>query len=63
MNVNKFIDEWKKNIEENIQPFIENMDHLNIKDQSFSSWIKIWVAWNELSSEDDIDTFYGWLDE
>jgi|SRR3990172_12899392 len=62
MNIEDFEDVWEERLTEFIKTlptFVLNMKHLDILDKPFVEWIETWLAWMELSSEEDIKVHYG----
>ena len=59
IDVDEFLEYWKEELQEMpFDAFADNMKHLKVKNQDYADWIKTWLAWNELSSDDDIDMMY-----
>lgn len=59
--VDEILNELKSS--ENKKAFSENMIYLRMEDMSFAEWMVTYLAWNELSSEEDIRTYYWHLEE
>jgi len=62
MDVDTFIKEWKNRLEfmaeHELSSFADNLRSMGEK--PFQEWISIWVAWSELSSDEDIKNFHIW---
>lgn len=59
IDVDLFMKLWKEELlTMPFDAFSNNMKELKMKDQTYSEWVKIWVAWSELSSPEDIDMMY-----
>jgi hypothetical protein len=60
MDVDLFIRLWREELNKlPLDAFTVNMKTLGVKPKTYSEWISTWVAWNELSSDEDIDNYYG----
>ena len=61
INVDVFVVAWKQELQEMpFNSFALNMKHLKIDNQTYADWIKTWLAWSELSSDEDIDMMYSY---
>jgi hypothetical protein len=59
LGVGMFVKIWKEELQQMpFEAFADNMRYLKLDTQTYPNWIKTWVAWNELASEDDIDNYY-----
>lgn len=60
MNVKEFSEKWKVVLDSQAQAFERNFKS---KEYDWVDWIQIWVAWSELSSDEEIEYNYGWMEE
>ena len=63
MKLDKFMEQVGKlltdiNSEENKSAFSDNMKHIGLQDETFPEWLSIFLAWNEMGSEEDIKNFF-----
>ena len=66
MNVNRFVelvDEVLDRLSKDKEPFKDNMIHMEAEDRSFCEWMTTFLAWAELSSDEDCKNFYWYLEE
>ena len=60
IDVDLFLNIWKQELEEMPhKAFSDNMKHLKVENKTYANWIKTWLAWNELSCDEDINMYYG----
>lgn len=60
IDVYLFANDWKVELQNMpFEAFVNNMVHLKIEKKTYAEWIKTWLAWNELSTDEDIDMMYA----
>lgn len=62
MKVEKFIEEFKEEVERDSGAFIDNMKRPPFgarTDKSFCEWLEIYLAWMEFGNSRDCDRYYG----
>jgi hypothetical protein len=61
ISADKFAETWKEELEFLATYILPNFaKNFSNQTRTFTEWIKIWVAWSELSSDEDIEMFYGY---
>lgn len=66
MQVNRFVelvDVVLSDLHAHKNSFMKNMEHLEGEDKKFSEWMMTYLAWSELGTTEDIERYYGHLDE
>jgi len=59
----EFVDDVLEDLKQNKEYFANNMKHMNEKDHSFCYWLMMFLAWSEVSTEEDCKNYYEAYEE